>query len=41
MPEASAITAGLAKGAADTDWDAKPAAASARAKTTVFNMLPS
>jgi hypothetical protein len=39
-PEASAIIAGLVRGLADADWDASPAAASARAKTTFFNMLP-
>jgi hypothetical protein len=38
--EAFAISAGLVRGAADADWDAKPAVASARAKTTFFNMLP-
>jgi hypothetical protein len=39
-PTASAIPAGAVGGLADADWDAHPAAASAKAKTTFFNMLP-
>jgi hypothetical protein len=37
---ASATPAGAVRGLADADWDAQPAAASAKAKTTFFNMLP-